>query len=228
MFEALYLSPHFDDGVLSCGAQIWDRTQRGEKVAVVTVCAAPAPEQLSLFAQSLHLRWSAFGTFDRAAEDNEALQKLGATPIHLDYYDCIYRRERLGGDWLYASEAAIFGKVKAEEAYFVEELAKVFATIALTDTAQVFMPRAIGNHVDHQLVRMAGERWAQESGRVIRYYADYPYAEAVDGGEMVGVSEAGRRAKIEALLAYRSQLSSFWPDETTLRAKVGGWLERMF
>jgi LmbE family N-acetylglucosaminyl deacetylase len=227
MFEALYLSPHFDDGVLSCGAQIWDRTQRGEQVAVVTVCAASAPEQLSLFAQSLHLRWSVFGTFDRAVEDNEALQKLGATPIHLDYADCIYR-QGTNGDWLYASEEAIFGEVKAEEAYLVEELAKAFATIELTAEAQVFMPRAIGNHIDHQLVRLAGERWGQESGRVIRYYADYPYAETVDGGEMVGVSEEGRRVKIEALLAYRSQLSTFWPNESTLRSKVGGWLERMF
>ena len=71
MIDALYISPHFDDAVFSCGSQIYDRIQRGERVVVVTVCAAPPPalSELSPFAAGLHARWSASGqsNFDRAA-----------------------------------------------------------------------------------------------------------------------------------------------------------------
>ncbi|MBM4423149.1 MAG: PIG-L family deacetylase [Chloroflexi bacterium] len=222
MFDALYLSPHFDDAVLSCGAQIWDRTRRGERVAVVTVCAAPPPPDLSPFAASLHERWSGRGVFDRAAEDREALARLGAVPLHWFLHDCIYRQSS-GGQWLYNSEAGIFGKVSAAEAGLIIELARSLEAIELKPDAEVFAPAAIGNHVDHQITRLAAERWR----RSLQYYADYPYAEATPGGEVAPVSEEGRRQKILALKAYRSQLSTFWSDEAAMIAKVSQWPERL-
>src|SRR5574341_1927891 len=200
MFDALYLSPHFDDAVLSCGAQIYDRRQRGERVAVVTVCAAtPTPfEELSPFAASLHARWRQLGDFDRAAEDREALGRLGATPIHLPFHDCIYRRAPTG-EWLYTSEAALFGEASPLEASLINKLAGEFDRLALKPDATIFIPRAIGNHIDHQITRTAGERWCRARGRPFQYYADYPYAEAVPGGAKVPVSDEGRRQKIEAI-----------------------------
>jgi LmbE family N-acetylglucosaminyl deacetylase len=45
----------------------------------------------------------------------------------------------------------------------------------------VYLPLTAGHHVDHQIVRAAGERWATSpSGRRLRvaYYEDYPYAES--------------------------------------------------
>jgi LmbE family N-acetylglucosaminyl deacetylase len=229
VFQALYLSPHFDDGVLSCGAQIWDRVQGGQSVAVITITAAPPPPvgQLSPFAQELHARWSQLGDFDRAAEDTAALALLNATPIHLRFHDCIYRRSPVG-EFLYASESAIFGPVSRQEDSLIEELVHSFDAIDLAPEAEVFIPYAIGHHVDHQLVRLAGERWAQKNARPFRYYADYPYAETIPGGQPVPVSPAAQEAKITALLAYRSQLSTFWASEAELKAKVGAWLERLF
>jgi len=227
MFDALYLSPHFDDEVISCGAQIYDRATRGEQVAVLTICAAPPPAELSPFAAGLHERWRALGDFDRAAEDRQALAQVKARPIHWALPDCIYRRAQ-AGEWLYASEAAIFGKVSPQEAPLVTELAARFESLDLTPEAVAFIPRAIGNHVDHQLVRAAGEKWVGAHGRPVRYYADYPYAEAVSGGDAVPLSQAGRRQKIEALRAYRSQWPSFWPDEATMVTKVSQWAERTF
>jgi LmbE family N-acetylglucosaminyl deacetylase len=227
MFDALYLSPHFDDAVLSCGSQIWDRTRRGERVAVVTVCAAPPSEQLSPFAQSLHDRWRAAGEFDRKSEDLQALAVLQATPIHLAVPDCIYRRGS-NGEWLYASEAAIFGEVSAAEDYLIERLVTTFRQFELKENAALFVPYALGHHVDHLLVKRAGEAWCQTVGRSFRYYADYPYAEAIPGGEEVIISDDGRRQKIQALLNYRSQLSTFWPSEADMIAKVSQWPERLF
>lgn len=231
MFDAVYLSPHFDDVVLSCGAQIWDRTRRGEQVLVETICAAPPPalEGLPPFAYSLHQRWRKAGELDRAKEDVLALAQLGATPSHRHFADCIYRRSEIGLP-LYNSEADIFGPISPHEASLPDEIADSLSWIDshLSPDAAIFIPRAIGNHVDHQLVRLAGERWGQRRGRASKYYADYPYAEAVAGGDAVPVSEAGKLQKIWALLAYRSQLPSFWPDEATMAEKVSQWEERTF
>ena len=54
----IYLSPHFDDAVLSCGGLIWEQVRRGERVEIWTVCAgAIPPGPLSPFAAELHARW---------------------------------------------------------------------------------------------------------------------------------------------------------------------------
>ena len=57
MLTHVYLSPHLDDAVLSCGGMIHRQAQAGERVVVVTVCAGdPPPGPLSDFARSLHER----------------------------------------------------------------------------------------------------------------------------------------------------------------------------
>lgn len=227
MFDALYLSPHFDDAVLSCGAQIWDRTRRGERVAVVTVCAALQPAQLSPFAQWLHQRWREAGEFDRLSEDRRALTLLQAIPFHLSIPDCIYRQGPQG-EWLYDSEEDIFGEVSSVEDYLIEELTTAFQLFELKTEAAILIPYALGNHVDHQIVKRAGEAWGRGGGRSFQYYADYPYAAALPGGVGVSISAEGRRQKIEALREYRSQLSTFWLNEAEMIAKVSQWLERVF
>ena len=229
MFDALYLSPHFDDAVLSCGAQIWDRTARGEKVVVATVCAAPppGPEGLSPFAFQLHQRWSRFGEFDRAQEDWQAVARLGAETRHLRFHDCIYRRSPVGA-WLYQSETAIFGEVSPSESSLAGEIAGAFARIIVKGNAAIFVPYGIGHHVDHQLTRLAAEKWLGSESRSFQYYADYPYAEKASGGVEVPVSDEGRRRKIEAIRAYQSQLSSFWEDEAGMVARAIQWPERVF
>jgi LmbE family N-acetylglucosaminyl deacetylase len=232
MFQALCLSPHFDDAVFSCGAQIWDRTQRGEKVLVATVCAAPPPpnEGLSVFAASLHERWQAQGDFDRAAEDRLAVRRLNATAWHMRYGDCIYRRAPAGRS-LYNAVEDIFGVIAPEEQALVGEIAAVYKQFEaeLAPEAVVLVPRAIGNHVDHQLTRAAAEKWlARRDAPRYQYYADYPYAESVPGGEVVKVSEEGIRHKIQAIRAYKSQLSSFWADDTAMAEQVSKWDERAF
>jgi len=207
MIDALYLSPHFDDAVFSCGGQIYDRTQRGERVAVVTICAAPPPGELSPFATSLHARWEASGQgqFDRAAEDRAALTMLGAEPIHLDISDCIYRRAP-NGEWLYASEQAIFGEFSPQEYPLVAAIAEKLAAIqpSAPDT-EITAPFGVGGHVDHRLTYRIG-RQIEKSWRCrVRFYADYPYAENVSIGEPVFISVAARQAKIRAAQLYTSQ-----------------------
>jgi LmbE family N-acetylglucosaminyl deacetylase len=219
----IYLSPHLDDAVLSCGGMMAQQIRNGERLIVITLCAGdPPPGPLSPFAQSLHERWNtpANAVALRRAEDTAALRILGAEVIHWDVPDCIYRIER--GEHLYASEQALFGDLHPAEAALVRILA---ARIRALGPARVYAPYTLGHHVDHQLVRRAAEL----SGAALVFYEDYPYAEreavlpiAPLTPHLMLLDEASLSAKGRAIAAYPSQVSTFWKDvaemELALRA----------
>ncbi len=242
----LYLSPHLDDAVLSCGGLIHAQVRAGQPVVVVTLCAGqPGAGPGSAFAQSLHARWgtvAAEAVSDRQAEDRAALARLGAAGRHLAVPDCIYRTHPLTGQALYASEEALWGPLDPAEESLVQQCAATLGEILRRyPGSQFYAPLGLGQHVDHQLARRA----AALTGAVSAYYEDYPYADReanlspnsrVTGAETQGLSPellpltaADLGIQSRAVAAYTSQLSTFWASpaeiEPSLRAyasRVGG------
>ncbi|MRR32548.1 PIG-L family deacetylase, partial [bacterium] len=96
----IYLSPHLDDAVLSCGGMIAEQASGGDSIQIWTICAgAPPAGRLSPFARKLHQRW---GTGRdaikvRRLEDRAACQRLGAVSRHFPIPDCIYRQDPITG-----------------------------------------------------------------------------------------------------------------------------------
>jgi LmbE family N-acetylglucosaminyl deacetylase len=231
--EWIYLSPHLDDAVYSCGGLIWEQVQAGEKVAVWTVCAGdPPPGPLSPFAESLHARWG-FGreaTHLRREEDRLACSLLGAAPRHFSIPDCIYRRSPVDGTAVYTTEAEIFGPLHPEESGLVDGFTQELQQ--MPEGANLACPLGLGGHVDHRLARAA----AEGSGRPLWFYADYPYV-LEHGRELVKetagmqaavfpISERGLRTWEEAIAAYPSQVSTFWTDMQKMRERLRayqGW-----
>lgn len=176
----LYLSPHFDDAILSCGGLIAQQRERGERAVVVTLCAGAPPAGLvSTFAAYQHQRWLADHPdrdpiILRKAEDEAACAVLRAEAIHLNELDCIYRRGA-DGVWLYDSEEALWGPVNPDDD------ASILATemgslIERLDPVCIYAPLAVGNHVDHQRARDLAETWLR-NGLPVVFYEDLPYAE---------------------------------------------------
>jgi LmbE family N-acetylglucosaminyl deacetylase len=232
-----YLSPHLDDVALSCGGRIWQQTRAGERAVVVTVfAAAPRPDaRLSPYARELHARWgqSAEAVQSRQEEDLQALALLGAEPLHWSYTDCIYRRAP-GGDFPYASEGALWGEIDPSEGSLVRELADRIGALPLLPGGTLYVPLAVGRHVDHRIVRQA----AESAGRPLVYYEDYPYAEdreaveaaMADGrwkAELLPLSQEALQRKIAAIARYRSQISTFWGGAANMAAAVRAFAERM-
>lgn len=230
----IYLSPHMDDAVYSCGGLIWEQTQAGDTVEIWTVCAGdPPPGPLSPFAQELHARWETGAEAGqvRRAEDLQAGARVGAIVCHFDLPDCIYRRDAVLGTAWYVSEAAIFGAVHPADtglAWLVQQLEK-----HLPADAQVVCPLALGNHVDHQVVRAAAEK----VGCVRWYYADFPYAAReetnAEGRVPAGcrrrvfpLTDAGLHAWADGAAAFVSQISTFWADEAALYADFEAYANR--
>jgi len=222
MSTHLYLSPHFDDAILSCGGLIARQTAAGERVVIANICAAaPDFSNLSPFAQFQHVRWFDLnpGTDPialRHAEDTAACAELGAESVELPELDCIYRRNA-AGEWLYTNEESLWGPLHPDEdtTTLVAALELLFSN--LTPDA-IYAPLAVANHVDHQWVRAIAKGWAQD-GWPVFFYEDYPYVERIENlwqalnlpisGQWVrqpqALDSAQAQVKITAIAHYASQ-----------------------
>jgi LmbE family N-acetylglucosaminyl deacetylase len=228
----IYLSPHFDDAVLSCGGLIFEQARQGIPVEIWTVFAGnPPPGPLSMFAQATHFLW---GTSDgmktvalRKAEDREAARLVGAKLIHFDFSDCIYRRSPMGG-YLYTEN--VFTSPHPLDLKLPNRIARAIKPQMRQEDVLV-CPLTLGGHVDHVLVRRA----AESLHRLLRYYADVPYVlnnpqtldPAIDTmqDEFFGISEEGLRAWLDGVAAYKSQIDSLYIGEGSLEDAIRAYWE---
>src|SRR3989304_7453082 len=168
----IFISPHLDDAILSCGGLIHKLGAERNTVQVWTICAGDPPESdLSPFAiqQQNSFRTGVEYYENRRREDIDACNFLGARYRHFSFEDCIYRRSR-DGLWLYDSEEAIFGSVLPDDEGMIKDIT-TFLNSIVKQADIVVSPMSIGNHVDHKIVRIALEAM----NRPIIYYADFPY-----------------------------------------------------
>ena len=222
----IYISPHLDDAVLSAGGLIYDQVRSGMQVEIWNILGGfPPPGELSPLAQVLHFQWGIPTTDEliraRRAEDGRACQRVGATPVYFDYFDCIYRRGK-NGEWLYSY---IFVPPHEDEEDLIAQIAESISA-RLEPTDQLVCQLGVGSHIDHTLVRRAVERIQ----RPIFYYADIPYLFRTPEeltSKTVGmkanahvVSEAGLQSWHEAIARYESQLSSLFESPDHMRSQI--------
>lgn len=224
----VFLSPHLDDVVFSCGGLVWERVQAGDDVEIWTICAGdPLGDECSPFAKSLHKTWDLQDQVvqHRREEDKDACAELGATPRHFMFPDAIYRQSPERGEWLYPTEEAIFGGLDPVEKPLLDVLSLQLSR-EVVGVDLVVSPLGVGNHVDHELTRKAAHRLERD----LCFYADYPYvreaenksilkvmAESEDWEEVqYPVSSSGLSAWKKASFSYQSQIRLFWKDEGVL------------
>ncbi len=228
---SLFLSPHLDDAVLSCGALL-RRAAGAGAATVVTVFSEAAPGPHTRAARSFLRQCGARGAqelfAERRAEDIEVVEAVGARAVHLGRRDALFRTRRgvpgaLGRvlpELTHRYPTFRFdiarGRVSGGERDLASRIAeRVEALLARTGAQVVFCPLGVGSHVDHVLVRSVGP---ELGGRVV-YYADFPYAlrSGPDPGFLAAhglrrwVSPddpAGKRALIEG---YRTQVDALFP-----------------
>lgn len=246
------ISPHFDDGVFSCGGAASQLTAAGHAVLVITMMGGLFQGELpdTPILADLHRRWAAGidPLRQRQIEDERASQKLGVDFMHVPLPDCVYR---LAGDEpLYPSEQALFGDIHPAD--YAPRLLKGIQIPELETAAKVYLPLGVGHHVDHQIARdwgLAQMRDAPDKS-ALRFYVEFPYSKADRSTEMalgaidlplapadVILSETAMRAKIGAIACYESQISTFWQDLEAMESDVrraftdpqtGAYIERFW
>ncbi len=206
----IYLSPHYDDAVLSCGGLIWTQVHNGEDVEIWTVCGAPG--ELTHRAQVTHKLMGMDGRspvemiMARQAEDEAAMNVLGIKKfLWLHNHDDIYKTN---------SESILLPTINSGD--------------------QVIVPMGI-RHPDHKNVRRAAELAGVQR---ISYYIEVPYCWRYrDEVNIALIStvwgifrppmppEALERWQMAAA-CYTSQIPMLFGDTRTLRAEISGYFLR--
>jgi len=230
----IYLSPHLDDVVLSCGGTLYTQSQQGQKVQVVTFFAGSPPRtDLTPFTKELQERWgnAKEPMAIRRQEDRAALTILGAQPCHLSFLDCVYRQHPSTGQPLYPTEESIFGEIHPSEDLFHYTLCQTFLeTVSPSTESTIYAPLGAGQHVDHILIYRVALLLLQQGFQVL-FYEDYPYAaesqetaQALQRwprecwvSQLVSLQPDALEAKIAAIARYASQISTFWSDLSEMR-----------
>ena len=238
LYQHIHLSPHLDDVAYSSGGNIYQLTQAGERVLVVSFFTASSPDDsLTPFTRELKERWG--GDEDpyavRRDEDLAAIHLLGADAVHLPILDCVYRQHPRTLEPLYPDVESIFADVHpAEERYHLELLQAFIRAVPDPSRAIIYAPLTAGHHVDHILVQRMACLLMQKYGCRVLLYEDFPY---VDDGEKLRaalsrwpeedchalttvLSEETLRVKIDAMACYASQVSTFWSNLDEMRAAL--------
>jgi LmbE family N-acetylglucosaminyl deacetylase len=221
----LFVQPHSDDVALSCGGTV--AAAGAQRAVMATVfCRVPDPGvPRHELARTIERNWGLGhdAQAGRRAEDEEAASGLGAELVWLDHLDAIFRGA------VYADRIHLRGPVRDEDRPAVAAAERdVVDLVTRIAPEAVFLPLAVGGHVDHRACHeMHGALAA--AGAEIWLYEDQPYslepgaieARVAELGSLrleprlIDVSSVWER-RMAAIQAYRSQLpvlqARFYPD----------------
>lgn len=230
-YDYLFLSPHLDDVVLSCGGFLWQITEAGRSAIVVSFFAGDPPHgALSPLARTAHDLWGLRGNamHVRRSEDARACTALGAHFLHMGMMDCVYRRDPRSHSPLYPAQKDVFGPIHPID---LEAALKPLSELvrALPSAHHVLAPLALGDHVDHQLLRMAVQR---SSFGPVSFYEDYPYCTAVQvrspprtRAKVHAVTTQALEHKLRAIQAYESQVEPVFSGHENIRRRMTAYLD---
>ncbi|MBI9049441.1 MAG: PIG-L family deacetylase [Anaerolineaceae bacterium] len=224
----IYLSPHLDDAVYSCGGLIHQQVQQGIDVEIWTVFAGQFDAaNLTPFAKDIHQRWGTGleSITLRKAEDQEACTLLGVNTSYFDFQDVIYRFKPETSQAEIIENDDLFREYHPGDNALMESITQVVRQAALRmQQIQLCIPLGLGNHIDHQIVRRSAE--ALIDSYPILYYADFPYvirSQAQPDGlqqRQFALSEADVEIWCQAVAIYKSQISTFWDDEAQICEEI--------
>lgn len=229
----LFISPHLDDVVFSCGGYAYRLAASGKKVIIATVFTADdsSAQPTSWLAKRYSRGWN-LGDNPFAArrqEDLVAARSLGVQAVHLGFLDAIYRRDADGMP-LYTRTVTNFPPHAHDWQILEPALQATLRDLKeRSENERVVMicPLGVGGHVDHLIVRQAVEAISDPQDRL--YYEDFPYSIQADGLDSSRVGEAHRTrglhpvlirlnpaeadARQRAMACYPSQVPGCFPSE---------------
>lgn len=231
----LFLSPHLDDAVLSCGALIEAQAQ-GREIIVATIFteATPAPHTRAATSFLRQCSGDDAGRLfaARKAEDRSVLDDMGVQSLHLGGVDALFRQRRppkLGSSaWArllpefthryptYRFDIAL-GRIARGDQVLIRQLQDDVARLmAHTQAELLFCPVGVGKHVDHLITREAG----MGHPRNVVLYSDFPYdlVSQPDESRLARLGyepwtwDEGLTSKVPRIRQYATQADALFPD----------------
>lgn len=184
--HCFFISPHFDDAILSaCGAILY--LKRFVPLTVVNVFTE-ADDPPYTFSAKAHLKLCGVDSArllyeKRKKQDRRALARLNLKPVNLGFVEALYRKRgsqniftrlipELGHIYPVYRLSILGGRVSIEDRVLKKDLEKSLKKIIREpDMSCIFCPAGIGGHVDHILVRDV----CWQNFKNIIFWADFPY-----------------------------------------------------
>lgn len=230
MKKYLFLSPHLDDAILSCGAYIYKLIQNNSKVIIATVFSGSIESHhLSPLARSFHsnCKLGDDAMYVRRLEDKNASKFIKADSMYLNLHECLYRRNK-DGQHRYLKRSDIFNANINMEKDTIDKVILVLSDkLRLNSFEEIYIPIGIGRHIDHLILREAIETlYAQiyRNMEKINYYEDIPYVcnnrdvnwkiELTKELDYYSydISKKDFNIYIKAISLYKSQLHVLWKN----------------
>lgn len=225
----MFVSPHLDDAVLSCGALL-THLARTCPVTVLTVFSSAAPPARSALAARKTMRGLGIAdaqTFfgERREEDIAVLQEAGASWIHLGLVDALFRQTGHSAETGQGTGRAAYptfrfdaarGRIAASDSDLAAELSVIIKReMGASEAAAVFGPLGVGRHVDHLITRTA----VATLGVGAIFYSDFPYSVNCEPDSPF-IEDAslqpyewlsGRAESVKLMEGYRTQFAALFP-----------------
>ena len=149
-YRAVFLSPHLDDAVFSCGALIAKLAQSGEGVLIINI-------------------FSEYGEkSDRHEEESRVADFLNIDILHLGELDAVFRNKS------YKSLLQMFSRVDSADRLSLPGLANKLKNLLVGITYDtIYAPLGVGWHVDHLLTHELSQLIGEKTK--LCYYEDAPY-----------------------------------------------------
>jgi LmbE family N-acetylglucosaminyl deacetylase len=235
-YEHVYISPHLDDAVFSCGGALACHVANRARALVVTLCTAvpPADGPFSDLAHEFHGEWGLSPeevVTARLREDQAAMARLGVDYVYIDMMDALYRHPQA-----YNSRASIFGTPAADDPLH-KPLTHFLASLReRMPDAMFYAPLGAGKHVDHQITFVAT---LTALGEGVAFYEEIPYVlqpdvlqqrlnelDAPFVASIINI-DSGLVRKIRAAAAYESQLDVLFGGAAAMEQQLHDYAEDM-
>lgn len=222
----VFLSPHLDDAVLSCGDLMEHLKKNNKEIQVVSFFTQARANILSPFIRLFLSRCdsdNAEALFaQRRQEDTNALHLFHAKLIHYNYLDAGWRTNSKG--FYYPTVEDVFsGTIHPDEKLLSLKITKRLLFLqkqARFKKTMFFAPLGIGNHVDHVIIHKA----SQSLQSPMLYWEDVPYnmSPGIKGDflfryphyQLVLPYYIRSHLKMHAIKKYKTQLKGLFSDSS--------------
>lgn len=225
----IFVSPHLDDAIFSCGALLHALKKENIKTSVVTVFTKAYKKNSFSAKAYLKMCNSKDGVSlykKRKKEDIKALENL-SKPVHLGMTEALWRRKSSENVFsqlipelsliypTYRWHVAKGNVVLADEKTMAQLKKKLEHIINGKRNVWIFCPLGVGNHVDHILVRDV----CKNLHLPVIYWADYPYSKKVKpdldylkhNNLHTFTFTRYKKEKEERMHRYKTQIHAFQP-----------------
>ncbi|MBY9063408.1 PIG-L family deacetylase [Sphingomonas yunnanensis] len=203
MTHVVAISPHLDDAAFSVGGYLAARARAGDRVTIVT-CFTDNVARPTGFALACQLDKGLPADVDymelRRSEDRDACAVIGAEAIHLPFLEAPHRG--------YACAPALFADRRSDDGLLAPLTVALGEQIDRLAPDRLLGPLAVGDHVDHWLVRDA----LAATGADHLLWEDWPYLRRAMAAPdepvrlRYALSEQDRAERLAMCAAYISQL----------------------